>query len=164
MTGSAQRIDGYREHSNGDAIRGNVNLGYRVLADVETRFYVSAATTNQRIPGEVTKAQALDAPRDRQPDLGRAGPAAQRRFDPRLQQDELELRRHHVEFGAFYNYRHVDHPIFQYLDFTVDDYGGFVRAVDDRTIGGMRNRLIARRERPERHDRHRAVRQPARAR
>ena len=33
------------------------------------------------------------------------------------------------------------HPIFQWLDYTVDDYGGFVRAVDDRTLGGMRNRL-----------------------
>jgi iron complex outermembrane receptor protein len=42
----------------------------------------------------------------------------------------------------FYNNRHVKHPIFQWLDFTVDDYGGFVRAVDDRTFGSVRNRLI----------------------
>ncbi|WP_447415123.1 hypothetical protein, partial [Clostridium perfringens] len=47
-----------------------------------------------------------------------------------------------VDVGVFYNHRHVDHPIYQYLDFTVDDYGGFVRAVDDRSLGGLRNRLI----------------------
>jgi iron complex outermembrane recepter protein len=47
-----------------------------------------------------------------------------------------------IELGAFYNHRHVDHPIYQYLDYTVDDYGGFVRAVDDRSIGGIRNPLV----------------------
>src|SRR3546814_11988177 len=36
----------------------------------------------------------------------------------------------------------VKHPIFQWLDFTVDDYGAFIRAVDDRSFDGFRNRLI----------------------
>jgi len=33
------------------------------------------------------------------------------------------------------------HPIFQWLDYRYHDYGGFVRAVDDREIGGHRNRF-----------------------
>ncbi|WP_231635846.1 TonB-dependent receptor [Novosphingobium sp. ST904] len=47
-----------------------------------------------------------------------------------------------IDLGAFYNNRHVKHPIFQWLDFTVDDYGAFIRAVDDRSFDGFRNRLI----------------------
>lgn len=140
-TVSGQRIDGYREHSDGDAIRGNVNIGYRFSPDVETRFYVYAATTNQRIPGEVTKDQALNSPRSANPVW--VAQDQQRNVDSIRIANKTTLRFDQtiVELGAFYNNRHVDHPIFQYLDFTVDDYGGFVRAVDDREIGSLRNRL-----------------------
>ena len=48
-----------------------------------------------------------------------------------------------VDFGIFTHQRHVDHPIFRYLDYTVADYGGFARATDDRIIGGFRNRFVA---------------------
>ena len=54
-TVSGQSIDGYREHSDGNALRGNINIGYRVSPDADTRFYAYATSTNQRIPGEVTK-------------------------------------------------------------------------------------------------------------
>ena len=35
------------------------------------------------------------------------------------------------------------HPIFQWLDYQYDDYGGFARVTDERCIGGFKNRLIA---------------------
>jgi iron complex outermembrane receptor protein len=141
-TVSAQRIDGYRDHSNGDAIRGNLNIGYRISPDVETRFYVYGATTNQHIPGEVTKAQALGSPRSANPVW--VAQDQQRNVDSIRVANKTTIRLGDttVDVGVFYNHRHVDHPIYQYLDFTVDDYGGFVRAVDDRSLGGLRNRLI----------------------
>jgi iron complex outermembrane receptor protein len=141
-TVSGQRIDGYRDHSEGDAIRGNLNLGYRLSPDVETRFYVYGASTNQRIPGEVTKAQALGSPRsangfwvllDQQRNVDSVRVA---------NRTVLRLDRTALEVGASYNYRHVRHPIFQWLDFSVDDFAGFLRAADDRSIGGLRNRLV----------------------
>ncbi len=139
---SLSQIDGYRQHSNGDAIRANANIGYQFSPDIETRFYLAATSTNQRIPGEITKAQALNTPT--------AANAfwvfgdQQRNVDAfRISNKSvLHLENTEVEFGAFYTYRHVDHPIFQYLDYTVDDYGGFMRAVDDRQIGGLRNNLV----------------------
>ncbi len=142
-TVSAQSNDGYRDHSNGDAIRGNFNLGYRFSQNVETRFYVTAASTNQHIPGEVTKASALNSPRAANPVW--AAQDQQRNVDSIRVSNKtsFSLGDTALEVGAFYNHRHVDHPIFQYLDFTVDDYGAFVRVVDDRTIGSMRNRLVA---------------------
>jgi iron complex outermembrane receptor protein len=139
---SGQRIDGYRRHSNGDAIRGNLNIGYQLSPDLETRFYLYATTTNQRIPGEVEKATALNSPT--------AANAVWVMQDQQRNVDSVRIANKTtfhfgetvVEAGAFYNNRHVDHPIFQYLDYTVDDYGGFLRAVDDRMVGGLRNHLI----------------------
>ncbi|MEN3950945.1 TonB-dependent receptor [Iodidimonas sp. SYSU 1G8] len=141
-TVSAQRIDGYREHSNGNAFRGNLNLGYQITPDVETRFHLYATSTEQRIPGEVSKAQALNSPRSANPFWVLQD--QQRNVDSiRLaNRTTFRLAETVIDVGVFYNYRHVKHPIFQWLDFTVDDYGGFVRAVDDRTLGGFRNRLI----------------------
>ena len=141
-TVSAQRIDGYRGHGDGNAVRSNLNVGYRISSNVETRFYVTGASTNQRIPGEVSKDTALNSPRSANPEWVRQD--QQRNVDSiRFANNTIvRLDQTRVEFGAFYNWRHVDHPIYQYLDYTVDDYGGFVRAVDDRTLGGLRNRLI----------------------
>ena len=143
-TASAQRIDGYREHSNGDAFRGNLNLGYQFSPDVETRLYIYGASTDQHIPGEVTKAEALDNPKAANPVW--IAQNQQRNVDSIRVADKTTFRfgdTTTLDLGVFYNHRHVDHPIYQYLDYTVDDYGGFVRAVDDRALGGgMRNRLI----------------------
>ncbi|HWK54966.1 MAG TPA: TonB-dependent receptor [Hyphomicrobiales bacterium] len=142
-TVSAQRIDGYREHSEGTAVRGNLNVGYRLSPVRETRFYASAATTQQRIPGEVTLAQALHSPRLANPVWVEQD--QQRNVDSiRIaNRTTFRLDRTMFEVGAFYNYRGVDHPIYQYLDYTVDDYGGFVRMVDERLLAGLRNRLVA---------------------
>src|SRR5690606_31407831 len=139
---SAQRNDGYRAHSNGTAVRGNLNLGYRLSQRMETRFYTSAATTRQRIPGEVTLAQALNAPRLANPVWVEQD--QQRNVDSiRIaNKTTFSVDQTTFEVGAFYNYRHVDHPIYQYLDYTVDDYGGFARAVNERTLAGMTNRLV----------------------
>ena len=48
-----------------------------------------------------------------------------------------------VEVGAFGVDRHLMHPIFQWLDYSYKDYGGFAKVTDDRFIGGFRNRLVA---------------------
>lgn len=138
---SGQRIDGYRQHSDGDAIRGNFNAGYQFSPDAETRFYLAATRTNQRIPGEITKAQALTTPTMANP--GWVTQDQQRNVDSiRIaNKTTLHLDQTVVDVGAFYSYRHVMHPIYQWLDYTVDDYGGFIRAVDERQLGGLRNRL-----------------------
>ena len=142
VTGSYQSNDGYRDHSNGNALRANASLGYRLSDWAETRFYVTGASTNQHIPGEVSKAQALGDSRAANPVW--IAQDQQRNVDSIrvANKTTLHLGATTLEFGAFYNHRHVDHPIYQYLDFTVDDYGGFVRARDERQFGGMRNQLV----------------------
>ncbi|WP_305173465.1 TonB-dependent receptor domain-containing protein [Sphingomonas aurea] len=141
-TVSAQTNDGYRDHSEGHQFRGNLNLGYRISPDVETRFYLYATSTKQRIPGEVSKDQALNDPRSANPEWVRQDQQRNVRSIRVANKTTARLGDTIVEAGVFYNNRHVRHPIFQWLDFTVDDYGAFVRAVDDRSLGLIRNRLI----------------------
>lgn len=141
-TVSAQTNDGYRDHSNGHQLRGNLNIGYRLSPDVETRFYAYAASTKQRIPGEVSKGQALEIPRSANPEWVRQDQQRNVRSMRIANKTTARLGDTTLEAGVFYNNRHVRHPIYQWLDFTVDDYGAFVRAVDDRMLGTVRNRLI----------------------
>ncbi|TDR94219.1 iron complex outermembrane receptor protein [Enterovirga rhinocerotis] len=143
INGSAQREDGYRAHSGSEALRLNANIGYQLSPDAETRFYLNANSWRARIPGELDKATALRRPRSANPvwveqdqqrniDSVRLGSKTTLRFDTTT-----------VDLGLFTHQRRVDHPIYRYLDYTLADYGGFVRATDDRMIGAFRNRFVA---------------------
>ena len=144
IAGTWQEADGFRDHSWGESIRGAMNIGYRLSENVETRFYVNANSVDQRIPGSVTKASALS-----NPSAAAAGNIAldqQRNIDTVRIANRTTVRYapgSFVEFGAFGVDRHLMHPIFQWLDYQYDDYGGFLRVTDERTIGGYKNRLIA---------------------
>ncbi len=142
VTASAQREEGYRDHSNGRLARFSGNVGYQVAPNVETRFYLNANTWRGRIPGEVSKDSALNDPTAANPEWVRQD--QQRNIDSVRLSNKTTIRfdQTTVELGLFGVHRHVMHPIYQWLDFTVDDYGGFVRAIDDRSFGDFRNRLI----------------------
>src|SRR4051812_7594017 len=47
VTASGQRAEGFRDHSNGQAVRGSANLGYQISPDLETRFYFNANSVRQ---------------------------------------------------------------------------------------------------------------------
>jgi len=143
LTGSAQREDGYREHSRTDSERLNANFGYQFSPSAETRFYVNADRWRAQLPGEVTKDAALNSPRAANPTFVQQD--QQRNIDSLRLSNKTTLRFDSttVDLGIFGLDRHVMHPIYQWLDFTAYDYGGFARATDDRIIGGHRNRFVA---------------------
>ncbi|MES1925558.1 TonB-dependent receptor [Salinisphaera sp. T31B1] len=143
ITASAQRFDGYRDHSDGDQQRLSSNIGYRFSPDAETRFYLNLNRIRQRLPGEVSKRSALETPRTANPEFERLD--QQRNIDSVRIANKTTLRFDDttLEFGAFGVHRHVDHPIFQWLDYDVDDYGGFVRLTDNLRFAGFDNEVIA---------------------
>ncbi len=144
VTASWQEQDGFREHSWGESTRASGNIGLRLAENVETRFYFGVSDIMQRIPGSVTRETALTNPKA-------AAPINvlndwQRNIDAWRIANKTTIALAPgtaVEFGAFYNDRHLMHPIYQWLDYQYEDYGGFARLVDDRVVGGHRNRLIA---------------------
>ncbi|WP_316204957.1 TonB-dependent receptor family protein [Bradyrhizobium sp. SZCCHNS3004] len=141
VTGSAWRQDGYRDHSWGNGERASANFGYQFSPEFETRFYLNANTVRQRIPGEVTKDSALSSPRSAA--TANVVNDWQRNIDTvRIaNKSTIRLDNTEIDFGVFAVERHLMHPIYQWLDYRYHDYGGFVRAVDDRIIGGHRNRF-----------------------
>jgi iron complex outermembrane receptor protein len=143
ITASAERFDGFREHSNGHQERVSGNLGYRFSPDAETRFYLNANSWRSRLPGEVSKESALNSPRAADPEFIRLD--QQRNIDSLRIANKTTLRFGStlLDFGVFGVRRHVMHPIYQWLDYRVHDHGGFIRATDDRFIGGFRNRMAA---------------------
>lgn len=141
VTASTQAADGFRDHSEGRATRVSGNIGYRFNEDAETRFYLNANEVRQQIPGTVTRTSALTNPQAAAP--GNLALDQQRNIDTVRLANKTTLRFDDtiVEFGAYGVDRHLMHPIFQWLDYRYADYGAFARAVDDRLIGGFRNRL-----------------------
>lgn len=143
ITGSWQRQDGFREHSNGNAQRANANLGWRFSDDAETRFYLSGVRVRQRLPGSVSRESALTQPR--QAGSPQLDGDWQRNNDAVRLSNRTAFKRGntHYELGAWYGRDNLDHPIYQYLDNNTADYGTFARLTHAAPIAGHRNRLVA---------------------
>jgi iron complex outermembrane recepter protein len=144
ITGTWQESDGFRDHSWGESVRGSMNVGYRLTENVETRFYINASDVDQRIPGSVTREAALTDPKSAAPNNITGD--WQRNIDTLRVANKTTIRLAPgtmVELGAFNVDRHLMHPIFQWLDYTYDDYGGFARITDESVVSGFKNRLIA---------------------
>jgi len=143
VTAATQASDGFRDHSFGSSTRVSGNVGYQFSPDAETRFYFNANEVRQRIPGTVTKQSALTNPEAAAP--ANVANDQQRNIDTVRLANKTTIRFDDtkVEFGAFGVDRHLMHPIFQWLDYSYKDYGGFAKVTDDRFIGGYRNRLVA---------------------
>lgn len=143
VTGSGQEWDGFRDRSDGFASRGNANAGYQISPDAETRFYLNGNHVRQRIPGSVTKVAALNWPT--LPAINNVRLDQQRNIDTVRVANKTAVRLGSatVEFGVFGVDRHLQHPIFQWLDYRYADYGSFARVTGESFIGGYRNRWIA---------------------
>ncbi len=143
ITASTQSADGFRDHSYGESTRVSGNVGYQFSPDFETRFYLNANSVRQRIPGSVSKDSALNSPTTAA--AANITGDQQRNIDTVRLANKTTIRLDNttIDFGVFGVDRHLMHPIFQYLDYSYQDYGGFAKVTDDRNIGGYRNVFVA---------------------
>ena len=162
IAGTWQEQDGYRQHSDGESVRGAMNLGYRLTENVETRFYLNANSIEQRIPGSLTKDVALNAPRTA---------AAinvtndwQRNIDsrpPRQQDHGADRSRHHGGVRRVLRRPPPDAPDLHVARPPVRGLWrlrAHLRPARDR---GLPQPARGRRQRPQRRERQPLVRQPA---
>ena len=121
---SADSHEGDRQHAQRNSIRFNGNVGLRISDVVSTRFYGSATTLNQELPGALTRATALTAPRsgnfvgDQARDINSVRVQNRTRFNWGNSQ---------LDVGAFLNSKELYHPIFQVVDQVSTDRGVFAR-------------------------------------
>jgi len=121
---SADSHKGDRQHARRDSIRFNGNVGLRVSDIISTRFYGSMTTLDQELPGAMTRATALTAPRsgnfigDQARDINSIRIQNRTRFD---------WGHSYLDVGAFLNSKELYHPIFQVVDQVSTDRGVFAR-------------------------------------
>jgi iron complex outermembrane receptor protein len=121
---SGDRSDGGRDHAKRSSLRANGNVGVKLASNVETRFYVSANTIDQQLPGALPYETAI-----RDPKTGSFAGEQQRDIDSLRVQNRttVDLADVALEFGAFANARKLCHPIFQVIDQHSLDKGVFGR-------------------------------------
>ena len=121
---SADSHKGDREHARRDSIRFSGNVGLRVSDIISTRFYGSMTTLDQELPGALTRATALTAPRsgnfigDQARDINSIRIQNRTRFD---------WGNSYLDVGAFLNSKELYHPIFQVIDQVSMDRGVYAR-------------------------------------
>lgn len=136
--------DGFRDHARQDTQRVVGNIGVLLAPSLETRFFVQAAQSDSELPGNLTRQQLRDNPRQaaavnvtgnqkRDIDLWRVS-------NRTVWQAADGLR---FELSAYYADKDLFHPIFQVLDQRSKDFGAEMRMVSDGTLAGRPNRLVA---------------------
>lgn len=116
---------GDRDHADRKALRFNGNVGLRLTDRIETRFYASAQTIDQDLPGAINLATVLTAPKtgnfvnDQERDIKSLRLQNRTRF--------LIGERGTLDVGVFINQKALFHPIFQVIDQDSTDYGIYGR-------------------------------------
>jgi len=135
--------DGFRDHTDQYYRRLNGNIGLRFGDGAETRFFLSAADIDQKIPASLTKAQALANPKQTtaasfQGNTKRNIDSARGANKTTFLTDSGE-----VTVGAFVARKDLFHPLFGGFNRVIDNDeingGGFARWTDEQQIAGHRN-------------------------
>lgn len=135
--------DGFRNWAEQENWRMFSNVGYRITPDLETRFYLTYTKSNTHIPGNLTKAQLKDNPKQANA-VSLAGRQA-RDLDRIRVANRTVLKlgdNQKLEFSGFYSHTNLWHPIYQVLDQPTNDYGVALRYVNEMPVAGYRNRFV----------------------
>ncbi len=121
---TGDRSAGEREQARRRSLRFHGNVGVRISPTIQTRFYASAHTIEQELPGALPLAAVLT-----RPGTGNfAGDQARDIDSLRLQNRTVfKLGGAELAVGGFINAKALYHPIFQVVDQQSTDHGGFAR-------------------------------------
>ena len=124
---TADTSHGERQHSQRRSLRFTGNVGLSLSDSAETRFYVSANTIAQDLPGSLNRIDVLAKPVLSLPN--NVNNDQERDIDSFRFQNKttLDLGDTRLTGGVFLNAKELFHPIFQVIDQTSTDYGVFVR-------------------------------------
>ncbi|MCQ4166186.1 TonB-dependent receptor family protein [Tahibacter harae] len=140
---SAFGQDGFRDHAQQETYRFFSNYGVQ-LDGGETRFYLSRVDTHSALPGSLTRAELESDPRRAAP--GNLSGDQRRDFALTRLANRTALQLDgggELEFGAFYAYKHLNHPIFQVLVQDSRDAGVNLRWRHEAQWGGRRSVFTA---------------------
>lgn len=131
---------GFRQNSDQSNVKLNTNYGLRINDRTETRFFLSGNIIEQKLPGTLSRSNALNFP-------NRAAVAS---VSGNQKRDIRSLRlanktayrlsdKATLEGGVYLNMKDLFHPIFAVVDQESMDYGGFGTLKGKSTLGSHNN-------------------------
>lgn len=146
VTPTYSRSSGFRDHTDQDYRRLNGNIGYRLKDGAETRFFLSAADINQKIPNSLTKSQALSAPHTTTPQSFTGNTRRDIEAIRGAAKTSILTDTGEASFGVFAARRTLFHPLSSggfstLIDNDEVNGGGFGRWTGDLQLGGHRNEV-----------------------
>lgn len=125
---AGDRSDGDRDHARRRAFRFAGNAGIRLADRIETRFYASVQSIDQKLPGALTYAVATTRPQ-----TGSFAGDQHRNIDSiRVQnRTSFTFANGGLDVGIFLNAKKLYHPIFQVVDQNSLDWGSYARLEQD---------------------------------
>ena len=137
-------LDGYRTWSDQRRDRVNLHAGYTLSPRVDVRSFYFFAHVREQLPGALTANELENDPRAADPEnvANRWG------RDYELHHVGVQLRAQlspsqRLEVSPYFQYRDIDHPIFQVINQQSRDVGAELRYENTAKIGGHRNRFTA---------------------
>jgi iron complex outermembrane receptor protein len=135
-------LDGYRDYAVQGRDRVNGHLGYVLSENTDVRAFYFFARVDEQLPGALTASELASTPTASNPEnrADRWG----RNYD--LHHLGLQLRTHlgagqRLEISPYFQYRDIDHPIFQVINQQSRDYGAEARYENSLPVFGRTNRL-----------------------
>jgi len=138
-----QQQDGFRDHARQNNQRFFANAGLRISDQAETRFYVTGVSTDSELPGNLTKTQLGNNPR--QANGGNLALDQRRDFELLRVASKTTVRTGETvwDFTAAWTYKDLDHPIFQVIDQLSNDLLLGAAATYAGDLAGRAHRLRA---------------------
>lgn len=140
---SASETDGFRDYSEQESLRVFANIGTKLSANLENRFYLTWVDSKSQLPGSLTKAQ-MEANAQQANAVGVAG---KQRRDYQLFRLANKLTYsdgdNSLALSLFWSWKDLDHPIFQVIDQLSNDLGFDLRYDGHNHLLGLDNDLTA---------------------
>jgi iron complex outermembrane recepter protein len=143
FSANATRQDGFRDHSAQDSQKLVGNLGVKINADLESRFFISAVRSRSQLPGYLTKAQLQADPTVANDPTW---PASFQRRDVDSQRiankTVYRYGDYQLELAAYVMHHDLWHPItFGFIEQNTYTYGGHIKLSDTSKLFGANNVL-----------------------
>jgi iron complex outermembrane receptor protein len=135
--------NGFRQHEDQENVKANANVGVQLSASVETRFYLSANSIQQELPGSVNLRTALESPELADPssipqDWARDMRSVRLSNKTTIDFDGEEK----LDIGGFLNNKDLYHPITSFvgvIDQENIDYGVFSQISGEYKLAGLKS-------------------------
>lgn len=145
---NAAQTDGFRDYSEQESLRVFANIGTKISANLENRFYITWIDSKSQLPGSLTKAQfeaspEMAAPGSQIPTVA-GGAGYMRRDYQRLRlANKLTYSDgdNSLAMSLFWMWTDLDHPIFQVIDQVNNDIGFDLRYDGHNHLFGLENDL-----------------------